>query len=66
MIINPDLLLQDDYAARSAGWFWYVNNCNEYADNGSFVRLTKVINGGTNGLADRQARLLVAERVLCP
>ncbi|EPP1150966.1 glycoside hydrolase family 19 protein [Yersinia enterocolitica] len=66
LITNPDLLLQDEYAARSAGWFWYVNNCNQYADNGSFVRLTKVINGGSNGLADRQARLLVAERVLCP
>ncbi|CNI64380.1 putative endolysin [Yersinia pekkanenii] len=65
LIINPDLLLQDDYAARSAGWFWFANNCNRYADNGDFVGLTRVINGGSNGLAERQARLVIAERVLC-
>lgn len=64
LISNPDLLLQDEYAARSAGWFWKANNCNSFADSGDFVSLTKRINGGDNGLADRQARYAVAKKAL--
>ncbi|KAA8726734.1 glycoside hydrolase family 19 protein [Ewingella americana] len=64
LISDPDLLLQDEYAARSAGWFWKANNCNRFADPGDFTGLTKCINGGINGLPDRQARLLVAQKAL--
>lgn len=64
LISNPDLLLQDEYAARSAGWFWKANNCNSFADSGDFVGLTKRINGGDNGLSDRQARYAVAKKAL--
>jgi len=53
---NPDLLLQPEYAALSAAWFWSVNKCGPLADANDFVGLTKKINGGTIGLADRQAR----------
>ena len=56
--------MQDEYAARSAGWFWKANNCNRFADSGDFTGLTKCINGGINGLPDRQARLLVAQKAL--
>lgn len=52
----PDLLLQPKYAALSAGWFWSVNGCGALADAGEFERLTKRINGGLIGLADRKAR----------
>jgi len=62
---NPDLLLQDANAARSAGWFWKANNCNQYADKGDVVGLTRVVNGGSNGLADRKERTQRAESVLC-
>jgi putative chitinase len=41
-------------AVSSAGWFWDNNNLNKYCDSGDFVTLTKRINGGTIGLADRQ------------
>ena len=41
-------------AVSSAGWFWDNNNLNQYCDSGDFVTLTKRINGGTIGLADRQ------------
>lgn len=41
-------------AVSSAGWFWDNNNLNQYCDKGDFVTLTKRINGGTIGLADRQ------------
>lgn len=64
LITNPDLLLQDEYAARSAGWFWKANNCNSFADADDFTGLTQRINGGTNGLADRKARLVIATKAL--
>tara|TARA_R110000868_G_scaffold163515_3_gene395759 strand:+ start:763 stop:1533 length:771 start_codon:yes stop_codon:yes gene_type:complete len=41
-------------AIASACYYWTVNNLNTYADSGDFVTLTKKINGGTNGLQDRQ------------
>lgn len=56
LVGNPDLLLQPEGAAMSAAWFWWANKCGPLADAGDFVGLTKRINGGTIGLADRQAR----------
>lgn len=41
-------------ATRSSGWFWSTRRCNELADAGDFASLTRRINGGLNGLADRQ------------
>lgn len=41
-------------AVASAGWFWDNNNLNQYCDKNDFITLTKRINGGTIGLADRQ------------
>lgn len=65
LLTTPDLLLNDIQAARSAGWFWQANNLNSYADNRDFVGMTRRITGSTTGLADRTARLGVAEAVLC-
>ena len=56
LISKPDLLLQPQYAALSAAWFWAENKCGPLADAGDFVGLTKRINGGTIGLQDRQKR----------
>lgn len=64
LVNNPDLLLQDQYAALSAGWFWSYKGLSMYADKGDFVGMTKVINGGTNGLKDRQARWATAKLAL--
>ncbi|GLC97853.1 lysozyme [Cupriavidus sp. TA19] len=61
---NPVLLQGDLLAARSAGWFWQRKNLNPLADAGSFITLTRRINGGTNGLADRQQRWERAKRAL--
>lgn len=41
-------------AAWSAGWFWNSHDLNKWADAGDVVKTTKIINGGTIGLADRQ------------
>lgn len=63
-IITPALLEYPENAARSAGWFWNEHKLNQYADSGDFTTLTKRINGGTNGLADRQALWERAKSIL--
>ncbi|MBH1918508.1 glycoside hydrolase family 19 protein, partial [Serratia marcescens] len=63
---SPDLLLQPLPAARSAAFFWWSNNLNNYADSGDFKGLTRRINSGMLGMDDRLARLKDAEAALCP
>jgi putative chitinase len=41
-------------ACSSAGWFWDTNKLNAVCDKDDFIGLTKRINGGINGLEDRQ------------
>lgn len=54
LIANPERLLEPVNAALSAGWFWSTNGLNELADKGDVVAMTKRINGGDIGLAERQ------------
>jgi putative chitinase len=60
----PALLERPDLAAMSAAWFWHSKELNTFADLGDFIRITKRINGGTNGLTDRQALYEAAKAVL--
>jgi putative chitinase len=60
----PEMLEQYPYAAQSAGWFWASRGCNELADAGDFRGITKHINGGLNGYADRLALLKSATDAL--
>jgi putative chitinase len=53
---HPEIVEQPKYAAESAGWFWSVNRLNQLADNQDVVGMTKRINGGINGLDDRQMK----------
>jgi putative chitinase len=39
----------------SAAWFWHKHNLNYYADASDVVEVTRVINGGENGLEERTA-----------
>lgn len=55
LITHPELLEQPANAALSAAWWWSNHYLNGYADLGHFERITKIINGGTNGAADRLA-----------
>jgi putative chitinase len=64
LLAAPELLETPVNACRSAAWFWETHGCNELADRGDFLRITKVINGGTNGWADRVAYLERAKEVL--
>jgi putative chitinase len=57
-------LLTKKGALESALWFWGSRNLNDVADTGDQVRLTKIINGGDIGLADRQARYAKAMAAL--
>ena len=51
-------------AIESACWFWQANNLNSIADTDDVVKMTKKINGGDIGLADRQKRYAHAMGVL--
>lgn len=51
---NPEKLARPRWAARGAAWWWRTHGCNQLADTGDFVAVTRRINGGTNGLEDRQ------------
>jgi putative chitinase len=57
-------LLTKKGALESALWFWNSRNLNEVADTGDVTRLTKIINGGDIGLADRQTRYAKAMAAL--
>lgn len=56
---NPDLVATD-YPLLSAAWYWDSRNINALADSGfnddTIKAVTRVINGGYNGLEDRIAK----------
>ena len=51
---EPEIVAQPHYAAMTAGWFWKSRGLNEHADRRDFLRITRIINGGIHGLADRE------------
>lgn len=54
LVSTPELLEQERHAARSAAWFFALRGCLLYS--GDIVRVTQIINGGQNGVADRKVR----------
>lgn len=64
LLEQPDLLLQPEPAALSAAWFWQSNGLNALADAGDFEAITRRINGGLNGLAERKVLWLKARGAL--
>lgn len=63
-VSSPELLQEPSNAALSAAWFWNVHGLNALADAGDFETITRRINGGLNGYADRQALLALATNAL--
>ncbi len=64
LLSEPELIEQPQHAAMSAAWFWSTKGLNTLADQRDFVKITRRINGGLNGLADRQALYDKALKVL--
>lgn len=64
LVNNPQLA--SDPAAQPAilAAFWSWKNLNPFADAGDFVGCVKKWNGGTNGLADRKARMAGNEPII--
>lgn len=56
ILANPDLVATK-YPLLSAAWFWNSRKLNAIADQGAtddvVTKVTKLVNGGTIGLADR-------------
>ncbi|WP_028328925.1 glycoside hydrolase family 19 protein [Brachyspira alvinipulli] len=61
LVNNPDLAKEPNTAIEIALLFWREKECGLYAKLGDVKTVTKLINGGYNGLADRQKRF---ERIL--
>jgi putative chitinase len=57
LVANPQLVEQPRYAALSAGWFFNKRNLNALADVMDVETMSKRINGGTIGMADRIAKI---------
>jgi putative chitinase len=54
LVEDPDVVASTpEYSILSACWFWHKNRLNDICDRGDVVLLSKRINGGTIGLADR-------------
>ena len=64
LVGHPELLEQPERAALSAAWFWSASGLNELADAGLFEMITRKINGGLNGQAERVALRDRAAKVL--
>ena len=63
ILAAPELLEGVVLACRSAAWFWRGHGLNELADKGDFLLITKRINGGTNGYAERLRYYERAKRI---
>jgi len=61
---NPDQVARPDVGFRTAAWYWRTHGCNELADRLDFEGLTRAINGGLNGLAERDRYWAVARKAL--
>ncbi len=55
LVKQPELLAQDEYAARSAAVLYLTRL---FALSRDLTRVTQIINGGQNGIDDRKARHL--------
>jgi putative chitinase len=57
LVSNPQLVEEPRYAALSAGWFFNKRNLNALADVMDIETMSKRINGGSIGMADRIAKI---------
>ena len=63
LVDQPQLLEQPLYAAQAAAAFWKATNINAKADADDISGVTKLVNGGLNGLSGREALLKTAKTI---
>jgi len=63
LVGHPELLAQSPHSELASGQWWKDHDCNGFCDRDDFVGLTRRINGGVNGLADRQSLYATARKV---
>jgi len=62
---NPSLVSTDAKLATDvAGWYWMRRKINIPADQDDVEKVTRLINGGLNGLEDRKNYLKAAKQIL--
>lgn len=61
---NPELAADPAISVLIACDYWQSRNINPIADADDITRVTKKVNGGTNGIEDRMLRLRRAKDVL--
>jgi len=64
LVRNPEQAASPEVGFRVAAWFWQTRGLNNLADQGDFRGITRRINGGYNGLADREAYLRRAQAAI--
>lgn len=64
LVNNPHLAKEPDTAIEIALLFWKEKECGLYAKIGDVKTVTKLINGGYNGLDDRQKRFEKIQKIL--
>jgi putative chitinase len=60
---SPEILSRCPYSELASGQWWSDHGCNAFCDRGDFVGLTRRINGGTNGLHERERLYALARQV---
>lgn len=63
LVKSPEMAGEPDTAARLAAAYWASKGLNALADKDELATITKRINGGLNGLADRRHQLVRAKVV---
>lgn len=64
LLARPELLESVGPACRSAAWYWWSRGLNTLADSGAIRAITRAINGGYNGYAERLAYYEAAREIL--
>lgn len=60
---NPELVATPRFAVLSSIYFWTSKGLNALADKDEFTKITKIINGGTNGIDNRLKLLGICKKV---
>ncbi len=65
-IRNPSLLTEPKWAVATALYYWNSRNLNAIADKDDIMKITRIVNGGYNGIDDRKKYLDKCKAALAP